>query len=160
MGWWCDLRSCLLLLLLIDTSAFAILSTIEALSQTLLVVGIIDRMWHRQRCRCLQGLSRLCRRLKPGKIHGSKLFTHARSRLAVFLIRLPIAILHQDFIQCRIHGVFQGGHVHRIHTNRAVQNRSRGDCRLARQRRRRSMRREGSQRMRRGQNRRRMQRAW
>ena len=118
----------LMLLLLINASGFGILRTIEALSQRFFMVcsiygmhGTRRRMYgigHGQRRGCLEGLSRLCRRLKSGKVHGSKLFAHARTNLAVVLVTclLAASFLQENFIQCCIHGILQGRHVHGIRT--------------------------------------------
>mmetsp|Transcript_86518 Transcript_86518/g.175925 ORF Transcript_86518/g.175925 Transcript_86518/m.175925 type:complete len:310 (+) Transcript_86518:2415-3344(+) len=143
VGGRCDLSSWLVVLLIdavivLAEIVVAVLCTIEALPQGFLVVGI-GRVWHRQRRLCRQRLSRLCRRLESGQIHGSKLFAHARGGLTVLLVALSIAFFRQNFIQCRIHRILQRRHVHAIHVC-AVQNRSRGVCRLARQVRWRTMR--------------------
>jgi len=74
----------------------AVLCTIEALPQGFLVVGI-GRVWHRQRRLCRQRLSRLCRRLESGQIHGSKLFAHARGGLTVLLVALSNAASIESF---------------------------------------------------------------
>jgi hypothetical protein len=127
----------MLLLLLIDASGFGILRTIEALSQRVLLVcsmyGIGRRMYgigHGQKRRCLEGQSRVCRSLKSGKVHGSKLFAHARSNLDVVLVNLSAAFLQENFIQCCIHGILKGRHVHGIRTTSAVETWRRGVWRL------------------------------
>ena len=120
MGRRCDLCARGLGLVWIDGSVFAVLRAIEGLSQRFFMVGGVDGVGHGQGRRCLKGLSRLRRGLESGKVHGPELLAHSRNGLPVLLVTLRVAFLRQNFVQCGVHGILEGGHVHGIHRTDAV----------------------------------------